>query len=340
MALSLVVVAGATGGTEGSNEVTLITKPTSQAKNTDGTVDFEVWLDPKGTKTIGAFQFSVEGVGCTLTGDVVALNTAELKYNPEADPKTGYFDRFGGNFSSDKYNFVAAGTADKDYKVKGVTYPAHIWTAEKPTHIVTLKVTPTDDYCYLKINTTDAEKRFTVGAKDDNGKVSEVYTPTIKQEGFGTPAVTTVTITGTITSYNPNNTATVQLMDGENVVKTVTDVSGEFTLESVPAGTYDLVVTKAAHLTYTIKNITVGSDDIDLKTITLLCGDIDGDGKINVSDLNIVWNAANYNKAVSAASNELTDVNGDGKVNVSDLNLIWNAANYNKSAAANCTVSY
>ena len=71
----------------------------------------------------------------------------------------------------------------------------------------------------------------------------------------------------------------------------------------------------------------------------MLCGDINGDGNINVTDLNTVWNAANYNKAASAADNALTDLNGDGNVNVSDLNILWNAANYNKNAGTHCTVA-
>ena len=121
----------------------------------------------------------------------------------------------------------------------------------------------------------------------------------------------------------------------------------EFTILNVEAGTYDLVVTKSAHLTYTVKNVVVETTDLDLtamaekpySTIKLLCGDVDGDGQINVTDLNKVWDAANFNKAALSATNKLTDLDGDGNVNVTDLNILWDAANFNKGMD-NCTFQF
>lgn len=164
-----------------------------------------------------------------------------------------------------------------------------------------------------------------------------------------------VEVGGMVKSYNPGNATTIQLMqDGaEKYSTTIAAATGSeqmeqnFTFEAVAPGTYDLVVTKAAHLTYTIKNVVVGDTSLDLtwnsngaiSTITMLCGDIDGNEKVNAADLNIVWNAANFNKAVADANNQLTDVNGDGKVNAADLNIVWNAANFNKGTA-DCTFEY
>ena len=70
-------------------------------------------------------------------------------------------------------------------------------------------------------------------------------------------------------------------------------------------GEYDLVVTKSAHLKYTVKNVTVGNAPLDLtamtgkayQTITLLCGDIDGNGFINSTDLGIVLQGQHYGKS-------------------------------------------
>ena len=341
MSLSLFVVAGATedGGTA-AEPVILNTKPKSQ-QNTDGTVEFEVWLDPQGTKTIGAFQFTVEGVGCTLTKAVTYKNAA-LEYDEEK--KTGIFAKFGGDFSGNQYSFVAAGTVSPN-NPKGEQ--ERTWTATEPTHIVTLTVKPTADYCYLKV-ITDTDKRFTVGAKDDNGTVSAIYTTDVKQDGFGTPAITTCSITGKVTSYNAANEATVKLMKGDAVVKSaaVSGTTGVFTITGVPAGTYDLVVTKAAHLTYTIKNVKVESSDIDLttmtdkpyQTITLLCGDLNGDGMINPSDINVIYEPANYYKNATD-DNRIADLNGDGMINPSDINIIYEAANYYKTTA-NCTFDF
>ena len=165
-----------------------------------------------------------------------------------------------------------------------------------------------------------------------------------------------VTVSGKLISYNPNYDVSVRLMQGGTemytaAVTTPTAASGQaeqsFSFASVAMGTYDLVVVKAAHLTYTVKNVKVGDMDLDLtthsnaaiSTITLLCGDINGDESINVTDLNEVWDAANFNKNVSAATNKLTDINGDGSVNVTDLNVIWDAANFNKGVTA-CTYDF
>ena len=164
-------------------------------------------------------------------------------------------------------------------------------------------------------------------------------------------------IRGKVISYNGNNAFTVTLYQAgtENQVQSIPvsgnkqsgQVTQEFTFNAVAPGTYDLVVTKDCHLTYTIKNMVVGESPIDLttmtgkaySTITLLAGDVNEDGSINATDLNIVWNAANFNKAVADVSNQLTDVNGDGAVNATDLNNVWNAANFNKGTG-DCTFNF
>ena len=164
-----------------------------------------------------------------------------------------------------------------------------------------------------------------------------------------------VEVSGTAKSYNPGNATTIQLkQNGEEKYKTTIDAdsgSGQkeqsFSFPAVAPGTYDLVVTKPGHLTYTVKGVVVGDGPLDLtqhtnaaiSTMTLLCGDIDGNEKVNAADLNIVWNAANFNKAVVDANNQLTDVNGDGKVNAADLNIVWNAANFNKGTG-DCTFEF
>ena len=164
-------------------------------------------------------------------------------------------------------------------------------------------------------------------------------------------------IRGKVISYNGNNAFTVTLYQArtENQVQSITvsgnkqsgQVTQDFTFKEVDTGTYDLVVTKPGHLTYTIKNVEVGESPIDLtkhtntaiSAITLLAGDVNGDGSINATDLNIVWNAANFNKAVADVNNRLTDVNGDGAVNATDLNNVWNAANFNKGTG-DCTFNF
>ena len=211
----------------------------------------------------------------------------------------------------------------------------------------------------LKISGAESRCQITGGAVVIDGTAytaSNSYFNTLTLTNITLPVKSKgVEVSGEVKSYNPNNATTIQLkQNGEEKYKTTIaaatgsgQVTKTFTFPTVAPGTYDLVVTKAAHLTYTIKNVVVGNAPLDLRwnsnaaisTMTLLCGDIDGNEKVNAADLNIVWNAANFNKAVANANNQLTDVNGDGKVNAADLNIVWNAANFNKGTA-DCTFEY
>lgn len=165
-----------------------------------------------------------------------------------------------------------------------------------------------------------------------------------------------VAVTGKITSYNPNNPTTVELMqDGAVKYSTTIDVDSgsrqkeqNFSFDAVAAGTYDLVVTKDAHLTYTVKDVVVGDTAIDLtahtdpaiSAITLLAGDVNGSGIINEDDLNTIWLPANYlKKADDTGVDALADVNGDGIINEDDLNIVWLPENYLKSTS-DCEAIY
>ena len=189
-------------------------------------------------------------------------------------------------------------------------------------------------------------------------KTVESYAPEhlkLSPVAYDPNAVSAPSVRGAVKSYNPNNATTIQLMKGgkEQYKTTIGADTGSgqkeqtFTFPAVAAGTYDLMVTKPGHLTYTIRNVVVGSTPLDLttnsnafiSTITMLAGDIDGNGSINVSDLNTVWNSANFNKATTGAANTLTDIDGNGSVNVSDLNTVWNSVNFNKGTS-DCTHNY
>ena len=167
-----------------------------------------------------------------------------------------------------------------------------------------------------------------------------------------------VTVSGKLTSYNGKKDCTVTLYTAgtTSAVKSVTvkgnnasnQATQDFTLSGVAPGTYDLVVTKDAHLTYTVKNVKVGDTDLDLtkhsnaaiRTITLLAGDVNGNGIINEDDLNTIWLSANYLKnADDSGVNALADVNGDGIINEDDLNIVWLPENYLKSTS-DCEVIY
>lgn len=164
--------------------------------------------------------------------------------------------------------------------------------------------------------------------------------------------ITGVTVSGQVTSYNGNNGFTAALTQ-DGVTKASTTVSGNgssgqatqsFSISGVVPGTYDLVVTKAGHLTYTIKGVVVGSSNVDLtassntniSTITLLAGDLNGDDKINNTDLKTFRN--NFGLTGESVTNQYADITGDGKINNTDLKVF--RLNFGLNASVNCTFDY
>jgi hypothetical protein len=162
-----------------------------------------------------------------------------------------------------------------------------------------------------------------------------------------------VSVKGKVVSCNGNNDFTVTLYKAgsDMVVGTPLTVSGngtvgsteqEFTIPNVAPGEYDLVVTKSAHLKYTVKNITVGNAPLDLtamtgkayQTITLLCGDIDGNGFINSTDLGIILKGQNYGKSTATAGDKAADLDGNGFINSTDLGIVLQGQHYGKSAVS------
>jgi M6 family metalloprotease-like protein len=154
-----------------------------------------------------------------------------------------------------------------------------------------------------------------------------------------------VNVSGLVKTYNPTKPTNLVLQGTNNTYPaTIAGESGAgqreqgFNFSGVEPGTYTLIITKDAHTKFTVHNIVVAGRDVDLtqdgrpdvRLMTLRCGDINGDGNINNSDLTIMWQQANYNRSTSAAANKLCDLNGDGFINNIDLTILWLAYNYNR----------
>jgi hypothetical protein len=67
---------------------------------------------------------------------------------------------------------------------------------------------------------------------------------------------------------------------------------------------------------HSVANITV-----DLFGSSFLKGDVNRDGKVNVSDVSALINMI---MGITAVDQEVADVNGDGRVNVSDVSALIN----------------
>ena len=186
-------------------------------------------------------------------------------------------------------------------------------------------------------------------------KTVESYAPEhlkLSPVAYDPNAVSAPSVSGKVMSYNPKNATTVQLIEQghtkasyETTIYPTTD-SGQaeqtFSFDAVAAGTYDLVVTKPGHLSYTVKGIVVGDGPLDLtkhsntaiSTITLLCGDIDGNGFINSTDLGIILKGQNYGKSTATAGDKAADLDGNGFINSTDLGIVLQGQHYGKSAVS------
>ncbi len=92
-------------------------------------------------------------------------------------------------------------------------------------------------------------------------------------------------------------------------------------------GTYDVTVVSDHTLLNVKKNVEISLPNVDLNMGTLLEGNVNNDGRINISDFGAL--SASYLKLVGdAAYNAMADFNGDGRVNISDFGLL--SSNYLK----------
>ena len=191
---------------------------------------------------------------------------------------------------------------------------------------------------------------FVNGVKDEAAAGESIYE--LSNINISTTVICTFRtkpdLSGIIKSYDPLKPVTIELIRDGNTVDTATItaksgsglVEQEFVFKGVEPGRYELVITKAAHTKYTVKNLVVKNEDLNLsqdsrpeaQIIALRCGDINSDGLINDADLTILWRAGNYNKKAGEADNSLCDLNGDGLINDADLTILWLVYNYNRGS--------
>ena len=118
---------------------------------------------------------------------------------------------------------------------------------------------------------------------------------------------------------------TIQLIkSGEPEASYETVVKGkiaEYSIEGVAAGTYTMKVMKNNHVTreYTV---TVGSSNVVQDVKIHLKGDINGDGRVNTSDVGKANSHAKGTSTLTGYDFACADVNGDGRVNTIDVGKI------------------
>lgn len=133
-------------------------------------------------------------------------------------------------------------------------------------------------------------------------------------------------VTGTVTSFNSNtDTVTVQLFKrGSSTAAYSTSVKGNsarYTLSGIAAGTYTMKVSKKNHVTREYA-ITVGTQSVTQNVKIHLKGDINGDGKVNTSDVGRANAHARGTSVLKGNEFICADINGDGRINTSDVGKI------------------
>lgn len=125
------------------------------------------------------------------------------------------------------------------------------------------------------------------------------------------------TVTGTVNYTGTNTPAKITLTpaEGEALVFTTDAATGAFSI-TAPKGTYDMVISKPAHTTYTHYGI-------DVETIsgeyTIAAGDTNADTVINVMDISPIVTKLG---ATVNNDNANSDANDDTVINVMDISPI------------------
>lgn len=138
-------------------------------------------------------------------------------------------------------------------------------------------------------------------------------------------------VSGTVKNYNSAaDKVTVQLIQQgqsepayETIVPSGTKEGNQYTasysISGVASGTYTMRVMKNNHVTreYTI---TVGGEAVTQNAKIHLKGDINGDGKITIGDVNRANLQAKGKSKLTLYEFACADINGDGKITISDVN--------------------
>ena len=140
------------------------------------------------------------------------------------------------------------------------------------------------------------------------------------------PAPATYTVSGTATSFNSDtDDVTIQLiLKGYSEAAYETIVKGNtatYSIANVAPGTYTMKVMKKNHVTREYE-VTVEGGDVVQDVKIHLKGDIDGNGRVNIKDMNAVKAHINETALLSDYAYKCADVDGNTRVNIRDWNAI------------------
>lgn len=253
-----------------------------------------------------------------------AVSTAQSVYNAnKSTPKDQYFTTFGKielNSTDTNPQFVTLlVTTDGSISVDSIMFIDQTVANSDGTFSFT-------DYI-PKINVPVGGKYVVkVGATSLGQAISGGYLEVRELKGHA--------VSGTVSSKGTTN-ATLKLKQADVVVgEAVADANGAFSMENIPDGEYQLVITKKAHLPELVPVTVSGGDLVLPQQIRMLAGDIVAtDKKIGPMDLSRVIDIFGA-KSDSEYYKTEYDIDDDGRISSTELSAIID--NFGAKADALC----
>ncbi len=299
---------------------------------------------PKGTVVTSMTPIITLSTGATVSpqSGVAQDFTSSVTYTVTADD------------GSKKTYTVTVMEGDSSYHIiniqqaEGGQVTTNTPAAATNTEIV-LTVTPKKGY-ELKTLTVAGSAVTASPVEDVNGDIS-YYTYTFNMPDKNVSVQVSyirvgLNISGRVSSWNPTRETTITLYqsgtprDARAAVMQVTipgiqaigQSAEAYTLEGVRFGTYDMVVTKDAHTSYTITGLTVteAMPDLTLPTIELYVGDLNSNGTVDSVDMSILLRSENFGRSVRDAVLPIADLNGSSIIDSVDLSVMLQSQYFGK----------
>jgi hypothetical protein len=144
-----------------------------------------------------------------------------------------------------------------------------------------------------------------------------------------TAASDLITISGKVTITSDPNVKgefvyiELRPTDGSDAVQgfTFLQADGSYNLGATPKGKYNLWCKAFNTLATVVANVDASAGNVSGVNVTLIPGDVNGDNKINITDLGMLADAFGTT-STSAKYNLAADLNNDGKVDIVDLGIL------------------
>lgn len=120
------------------------------------------------------------------------------------------------------------------------------------------------------------------------------------------------------------NNITILLLDSDGKIIREKLIDGdlkEYTFEGIEDGEYTVTVSKANYVTREY-DVVSSDGEVTVEFKLNLLGDIDGNGKVNISDYNAILRHVKKTSALDGYAFDCADIDGNGKIMVTDYNAV------------------